>query len=86
MAVFNFFIFIWRIIFVGDNMQKINVELISNFINKNNLTKTKFCKLCGISLKTLNKFYNNDFSLTIPPLIKVLKVLNISSCDLIIIN
>ena len=55
-------------------MQKINVELISNFINKNNLTKTKFCKLCGISLKTLNKFYNNDFSLTIPQLIKVLKV------------
>ena len=35
-------------------MQKINVELISNFINKNNLKKTKFCKICSF----FEKFYN----------------------------
>ncbi len=67
-------------------LKKINVKIIDDYIKINNLSKAKFCKLCNIGAKTLNKFYNNDLTLTIKPLLKVIKVLNISSCDLIILE
>ena len=35
-------------------------ELIENYLAANNISKTKFCKLCGISLYTLQKIINNN--------------------------
>ena len=65
-------------------MANLNVKLILDYINKNKPSKAKFCKLCGISSYNLKKILNNDKSIKIVPLLKVLKVLNISSCSFII--
>ena len=37
-----------------------NLEIIKNYIKVNNLSKTKFCKLSKISLKTFNKILNQQ--------------------------
>lgn len=41
-------------------MRKIKVELIDKFIKQNNISKSKFCKLCKISPETLKKIYERD--------------------------
>ncbi|MCI8435574.1 MAG: helix-turn-helix transcriptional regulator [Clostridia bacterium] len=33
----------------------VNVQIIKNYMKKNHLTKTHFCKLCKISITTLNR-------------------------------
>lgn len=65
-------------------MEGINVKIIEDYIKNNNLSKTKFCKMCGISLYNLNKILKNDLTVKIIPLLKVIKYIDISSCDLII--
>ncbi|MBR2614855.1 MAG: helix-turn-helix transcriptional regulator [Clostridia bacterium] len=35
-------------------MQQLNTKPILNYLEKNNLSKTDFCKKCNISLQTLN--------------------------------
>lgn len=35
----------------------IKTELIESFIKDNNLSKSKFCKMCKISQSTLNKIW-----------------------------
>ena len=40
--------------------QFINQKLIEDYIKANNLTITKFCKLCKISPNTLRKLFNNE--------------------------
>lgn len=37
-----------------------NLETIKNYMRDNNLTKTKFCKLSKISVKTFNKILNQQ--------------------------
>ncbi|MCH5164393.1 MAG: helix-turn-helix transcriptional regulator [Clostridiales bacterium] len=34
-------------------------EIIESYLKENNLSKSKFCKLCGISTCTLNRVMNN---------------------------
>ena len=34
-------------------------EIIENYLKANKISKTKFCKLCGISCCTLEKIQNN---------------------------
>lgn len=56
---------------------RIKTELIDEYLLSNKLTKTKFCKMCGISYKSLKKIYNQNFSvfnITIFKIIKVIKV------------
>ncbi len=36
---------------------KYNIELLENYMKTNNLTKTAFCKKCGISLSVLKNIY-----------------------------
>ncbi len=36
-----------------------NHQLFLDYMRKNNLTKTEFCKLCGINKSTLSNIFNN---------------------------
>lgn len=51
-------------------------EIIENYLKENKITKTKFCKLCSISLCTLEKIINNK-NYRINALFKIAKVLKI---------
>ena len=55
----------------------IKVELIENFIKDNNLSKSKFCKMCKISQSTLNKIITNNENFRIIALFKIARVLKI---------
>ena len=55
----------------------IKTELIENFIKDNNLSKSKFCKMCKISLSTLNKIMTNSGNFRIIALFKIARVLKI---------
>lgn len=55
----------------------IKVELIENFIKDNNLSKSKFCKMCKISQSTLNKIMTNNENFKIIALFKIARVLKI---------
>ena len=52
-------------------------ELIENFRKDNNLSKSKFCKLCKISQSTLNKIMTNSENFRIIALFKIARVLKI---------
>lgn len=55
----------------------IKTELIENFIKDNNLSKSKFCKMCKISQSTLNKIMTNSENFRIIALFKIARVLKI---------
>ena len=55
----------------------IKTELIENFIKENNLSKSKFCKMCKISQSTLNKIITNNENFRIIALFKIARVLKI---------
>ncbi len=61
---------------------EINISIIQNYMLKNKLTKTKFCKLCGISVAIFNKIIRNDLNFGIKSLFKIAKVLNIEIYEL----
>ncbi len=66
---------------MGNN---INIKLIENYIKEKNLTKIKFCKICKISLGTLNKIMTNNKNFSIVTLFKIAKILNIQIYQLFI--
>ena len=55
----------------------IKTVLIENFIKDNNLSKSKFCKMCKISQSTLNKIMTNSENFRIIALFKIARVLKI---------
>ena len=55
----------------------IKTELIENFIKENNLSKSKFCKMCKISQSTLNKIITNSENFKIIAIFKIARVLKI---------
>ena len=55
----------------------IKTELIENFIKENNLSKSKFYKICKISQITLNKIMTNSENFRIIALFKIARVLKI---------
>lgn len=55
----------------------IKTELIENFVKENNLSKSKFCKMCKISQSTLNKIMTNSENFRIIALFKIARVLKI---------
>jgi len=57
-----------------------DIKKIDDYIKKNNLTKTKFCKLCGIGYKTLQNIYADNPYLNLRAILKVIKVLK---CNII---
>lgn len=56
---------------------KIKSELIENFIKDNNLSKSKFCKMCKISQSTLDKIMTSNENFRIIALFKIARVLKI---------
>lgn len=38
----------------------IKTEMITNYLKEHDLSKTKFCKLCKISVSTYNKIMNGE--------------------------
>ncbi|MBP5242521.1 MAG: helix-turn-helix transcriptional regulator [Clostridia bacterium] len=55
----------------------LKVEIFKNYMNENNLSKTRFCKLCGISPKTFAKIMTGDAEFHIIALYKMARVINI---------
>ncbi len=51
-------------------------EVVEKYLRTNKITKTKFCKLCGISTHTLEKVMNNK-NYRITALFKIAKVIKI---------
>ena len=56
---------------------KINIEIIENYIKENKLSKTRFCQKCKIGLRTYAKMMNNNLEIDLKALVKVAKVMNI---------
>ena len=54
-----------------------NLEIIKNYIKENNLSKSKFCKLSRISLKTLHKIFNQQTNLRATAVFRVARTMNI---------
>ena len=55
----------------------IKTEIIENFMLENNISKTKFCKMCKISPSTLNKIMTNDDNFGIIALFKIARVIKV---------
>ena len=55
----------------------IKIEIIKNYLLKNKISKTKFCKMCKISPSTLNKILANDDNFEIIALFKIAKVIKV---------
>ncbi len=62
--------------------KRINCEVITNYILKNNLTKNEFCKQCKISLYALNKIFKND-NAKMETIYKILMYTNIKTKNLL---
>lgn len=60
----------------------IKIELILNYIKQNNLTKTKFCKLCNISYSTFLKILNDDLNFDSRATFKIARFMKIKVCKL----
>lgn len=55
----------------------INTQKIKEYISANNLTKTKFCKLCKISISTLNRIFSGD-NFYLDALFKIAKIMQVN--------
>ena len=55
----------------------IKIEIIEKYMLENNISKTKFCKICKISPNTLNKIMTNDFNFEIVALFKIARIIKI---------
>ncbi len=60
----------------------ININLIIDYMLKHNLSKRKFCKLCGIGVSIFDKIINNDLYFGIKSLFKIADVLDIEIYEL----
>lgn len=58
-----------------------NKKIILDFMKEHNLSKSKFCKLCGFGMTTLNKILNDDHSLRLNVLRKLSKTMDIEIKD-----
>jgi len=61
--------------------QLIKTELITEYIKNHNMGKNAFCKLCKISVGTLNKILSNSTNIRILALFKIARVLNMEICN-----
>lgn len=55
----------------------INEEIIKKYISTNKLSKTKFCKQCGISVETLSKILTSGICRRLTSLCKISKFMNV---------
>ena len=52
-------------------------------MKENHLNKAAFCRLCGISVYSLNKILTNPKGLRVTPIVKIVNLLNIKLSDLL---
>ena len=63
---------------IADMLEKpFNLEIIKNYIRDNDLTKTKFCKLSKISVKTFNKILNQQANFRSIAIFRIAKTMKI---------
>ena len=55
----------------------INQEILTNYMNNNNLNKTAFCKKCGIGIKTYNLIIQGSWNLGLNVFFKIAKATGI---------
>lgn len=63
-------------------MRIIKTDLIKNYLKEENISKTKFCKLCKISVTTLNKILSNKENFRIIALFKIAKQIKLQVFEL----
>ena len=61
---------------------KIKTELINEFMEKNSLTNSEFCKMCAITPKILEKIFAHDYSFRWDELLKICKSSGIKFAEL----
>lgn len=54
----------------------IKTEIFENYMKEHNLTKSKFCKLCGISEQTFNKIISRQ-NFRVSALFKIARVIKV---------
>lgn len=62
----------------------INVNLIKTYLKENKISKTKFCKMCGINFLTLKKILNNQKNFKVNALFKIARILNLQVYEIFI--
>lgn len=62
----------------------IKTELITNYIQQNNLTIKEFCKQCKISHNTYRKIMNGETNIRISTMYKILVKIKILCDDILI--
>ena len=62
---------------------RFNYEVIIDYIKEHGLNKTQFCKLCNISISTLNKMLAGYLNININLGFKVCDLLNIKFSNLV---
>lgn len=60
----------------------INTDLIKNYMKENKLTKSDFCKLCGLSNGSLNKVLNGNLNIFISTLFKISITINVKFSEI----
>ena len=55
----------------------VNTNLIIEYLKNNKLSKTKFCDICKINIKTLNKILDGYDNFNLVALLKISRVMNI---------
>lgn len=60
----------------------IRTEYITDFMQKQKLSKKAFSELCGITVYTLNRILLNNVSLRISPYVKIAKAIKVRLSDL----
>ena len=56
-------------------------EIIEEYIKQHNLSKTSFCKLCGISVCTYNKIIESK-NFRLEGIIKIAKLMGVRLCEM----
>ncbi len=62
---------------------KIDMIKIYDFMKKNNLTKTGFCKLCGISIGVLYKLEKGQTNFSSLAMVKIAKATGIKISEMV---
>ena len=62
----------------------INIDIINRFISDKRLTKTKFCKMCKISISTLNRIMKNEGNFCVTTIFKITKLIEVKFSEIIL--
>lgn len=61
---------------------RIRTEIFEAYRLKNNLTKKRFCEMCGISESVYRKILRQQFNFDAKSLFKIARVVNIKICEI----